>query len=146
MKCQAVAWKLSSLVGVENEKVVVEEVMPTVVVVPPAANRKRGRHPRLKLVLKWGSRPVRPWRCWVLSFEWLRLCSLTFVQKMRVSWRMIEELIELQSRATIVGRTMGDELCRAQTVVVPKLETELEASASSLKTTLEAADTYREEM
>ena len=58
---------------------------------------------------------------------------------------LVEELIELQSRATIVGRVLGDEVCRAQTVVVLKLKAELEASANSLKTALEVADTYREE-
>jgi len=59
---------------------------------------------------------------------------------------LIEELVELQSRATVVGRALGDELSRAQTMVVPKLKTELEASVSSLKTALEAADTCREEI
>jgi len=59
---------------------------------------------------------------------------------------LIEEFVELQSQTTFVGKALGYELSRAQTEVVPKLKAELLASASSLKTTLEAVDTCREEM
>lgn len=57
---------------------------------------------------------------------------------------LIEELVELQSRATLVGKTLGKELNRTRIVVVPMLRAELEESANSLKATLEAAETCRE--
>ena len=59
---------------------------------------------------------------------------------------LIEELVELQSRVTIVGKALGDELNRTQTVVVPKLKAELEESANSLKSAIEMTETCREEM
>jgi len=59
---------------------------------------------------------------------------------------LIEELVELQSRATVVGRAIGDELSRTQTVVVLKLKAELEESTLSLKNAIETLETCREEM
>ena len=54
--------------------------------------------------------------------------------------------MELQSRATVVGKALGDELNRAQTVVGSKLKAELEALASSLNATLETAESCKIEM
>jgi len=59
---------------------------------------------------------------------------------------LVEELVELQCRVVVVGRTIGDELNRTQSVVVPKLKAKLEDSALSLKNALEVADACREEM
>jgi len=136
LKRQAAARKLSSLAGVAKEKVVEEEVAPTVVVAPPAANWKKGRLLKTQIGSDVGQ----------LSSRGLTMLSpsLRVARAMQIDLRLedegilaiiptkdlIEELVELQSRATVVGRALGDELSRAQTVVVPKLKAELEASAS----------------
>jgi len=152
LKRQAVARKLNSLAGVGKEKVVVEEVAPTTTVVPPTANRKRGRSPKVQIGSKVGQSSGRP--LIMLS------PSMRVAQAMQFNLRpedegvlvaiptkdLIEELVELQSRATIVGKALSDELSRAKMVVMSKLKAELEESASSLKAALEAAEACREEM
>jgi len=59
---------------------------------------------------------------------------------------LIEELVELQSRAIVVIKALGDELNRTQTVVVPKLKAELEESTSSLKSAIKTTEICKEEM
>jgi len=49
LKSQAVARKVRSLAGVGKEKVVMEDVAPTAVVVPPTVNQKRGRPPKTQI-------------------------------------------------------------------------------------------------
>jgi len=43
----------------------------------------------------------------------------------------IEELFELQSRGTLVGKTLGEELKRSNTLLVPKQKVKLTESANS---------------
>jgi len=59
---------------------------------------------------------------------------------------LIEELVELQSRATIVGKTHGEEFNKTSTIVVPKLTAELEESTNLLKAALESVEACREKM
>lgn len=49
-------------------------------------------------------------------------------------------MVELQCRAAVVGIAIGDELNRAQSVVVPKLKVKLENSALSLKNAIESVE------
>jgi len=58
---------------------------------------------------------------------------------------LIEEMVELQCRATVVSRAIDDELKRVESVVIPKLKNRLEDSALSLKNALAAADKCQEE-
>ena len=46
---------------------------------------------------------------------------------------LIEELFELKSRTTLVGKTLGEEMKRTNTTLVSKLKAELAESANSLK-------------
>jgi len=59
---------------------------------------------------------------------------------------LIEELVEMKSWATAVGKTLGEELNRTSTILVPKLRAELEESTNSLKAALEAVEACREKM
>jgi len=58
---------------------------------------------------------------------------------------LIEEKVELQCRATVVSRAIGDELKRTKTVFIPKLKKQLSDSAVSLKEALKAVDEARNE-
>jgi len=49
---------------------------------------------------------------------------------------LIEEMVELQCRATVVSRAIGNELKRAESVVIPKLKNRLDDSTVSLKKAL----------
>jgi len=59
---------------------------------------------------------------------------------------LIEEMVELQCRAAVVSRAIGDELKRVKTVSIPKLKTQISESAVSLKEALKAVDDAREEV
>lgn len=52
----------------------------------------------------------------------------------------------LQSRALVVGRTLGEELEKTFFVVLTKLKTEMAESTSPLKATLEAMEAFKEKM
>ena len=56
---------------------------------------------------------------------------------------MVEETVELQCRAAVATRALGDELRRAKTVSIPKLKSQLNESAVSLKDALKAAGEAR---
>lgn len=56
---------------------------------------------------------------------------------------LIVELIELQNRNMVVGKTLGEELEMTKTMAVPKLKMELAESGNSLKATLEAVEACR---
>ena len=58
---------------------------------------------------------------------------------------LIEEMVELQCRAAVVSRALGDELKRAKTVSIPKLKKQLSDSVVSLKEALKAVDEARNE-
>ena len=59
---------------------------------------------------------------------------------------LIMKFIELQSRALVVGHTLGEEVERTTIVVVTKLKTELAEPSSSLKAMLEAMRALEEKM
>jgi len=59
---------------------------------------------------------------------------------------LIKEQVEFQSRATVVGKTLGEELKRTSTMLVPRLRMKLAESANSLKATLETTEACREKM
>jgi len=59
---------------------------------------------------------------------------------------LIEELVELQIRVIVVGKTLGEELNRTTTVLVPKLRAEWEELTNSLKAALEVVEACRENM
>jgi len=152
LKRQVVGRKLSSLTGIEKEKADVEEIVSPVAVATPAVNRKRGHPPKAQASFEVGPSSGRPLT--------MLGSSMRVASAMQFELRpedegvlvaiptkdLIEELVELQSRATVVGRVIGDELNRTQTVVVPKLKAKLEESIVSLKSAIEAAETCREEM
>jgi len=54
-------------------------------------------------------------------------------------------MVELQCRAAVVSRAIGDELKRAKTVSIHKLKTQLSESVVSLKEALKAVDDARNE-
>ena len=56
---------------------------------------------------------------------------------------MVEETVELQCRAAVATRALGDELRRVKTVSIPKLKSQLNESAVSLKDALKAAGEAR---
>ena len=56
---------------------------------------------------------------------------------------LIEEMVELQCRATVVGRAIGNELKRVKTVSIPKLKSQLSELTVSLKDALKAVDEAR---
>jgi len=58
---------------------------------------------------------------------------------------LILELVEIKSRALVVGRMLGKELEMTTTMVVPKLKTELAEFASSLKASLDAMEAFKKE-
>jgi len=58
---------------------------------------------------------------------------------------LIEEMVELQCRAAVVSKAIGDELKRAKTVSISKLKTQLSESVVSLKEALKAVAEARDE-
>ena len=127
--------------------------MPPVVAVAPAGNRKRGRPPKTQVSPDVGSSSDgKPLTMLGLSIRvaptmQFDLCLEDEGVLVAIATKdLVEELVELQCRVVVVGRTIGDELNRTQSVVVPKLKAKLEDSALSLKNALEVADACREEM
>ena len=57
---------------------------------------------------------------------------------------LIVELVELQGRTTLVGKTLGEELKRTNNVLVPKFE--LEETVNSLKVVTTTVEEYKEKM
>jgi len=153
LKRQADEWKLSSLTGIATSKAVVEEIVPPVAAVAPAGNRKRGRPPKTQVSPDVGpSSGGKPLTMLGLSIKVTPTMQFDLrpddegVLVAIPTKDLVEELVELQCRATVVGRAIGDELNKTQSVVVPKLKAKLDDSALSLKNAMEAADACREEM
>jgi len=124
----------------------VEEIAPLVAVAAPAVNRKIGRPPKVQAGSEVGPSSGR---LLTMLGSLMRVAS-TMQFELRPEDEgvlatiptkdLIKELVELQSRATVVGRAIGDELSRTQTVVVPKLKAELEESTLSLKNIIKTAE------
>jgi len=147
LKRQVTVRKLNNLVGVGKGKADVEEIAPPVAVVAPAINRKRGHPPKVQASVEVGLSSGRPLTMLgssmqVASAMQFELCLEDEGVLAAIPTKdLIEELVELHSRATIVGKALGDELNRTQTMVVPKLKAKLEESANSLKSAIETAET-----
>ena len=58
---------------------------------------------------------------------------------------LIEEMVELQCRAAVVSRAIGDELKRAESVVIPRLRAKLDESSQALKKALQDIDACQKE-
>jgi len=145
LKRQAEGRKISTVVGIMPQPTAIETVSPEHTVVAPVQSKKRGsssKAPRSEARTSSGS-PV----------SMLGL-SLRVTPTMQFDLRqedegilatvptldLIEEMVELQCRAAVVSWAIGDELKRAESVVIPKLKTQLNDLALTLKNSLEAAD------
>jgi len=58
----------------------------------------------------------------------------------------IVELVELQGWGTLVGKTLGEELKRTNTVLVPRLKAELVKLVNSLKAATTTVEECKEKM
>ena len=152
LKRQVVARKLSNLAGVGKGKADVEEIAPPVAAATPAVNRKRGRPPKVQASVEVGLSSDGPLTMLGSSMQVASAMQFDLhpedegVLVVIPTKDLIEELVELQSRATIVGKALGDELNRTQTVMVSKLKAKLEESVSSLKSVIETTAKEEQEV
>jgi len=149
LKKQAEGRKTSPIILIATQPAAIEIVEPEIAVATPV-NKKRGRPskaPRAEIgtssgkpvsMLGLGMR-VAPTMQFDLRAEDEGILAAV------PTLDLIEEMVELQCRAAVVSRAIGDELKRPEVVVIPKLKTQLNDSAVTLKNALEAADKCREE-
>jgi len=150
LKSQVEKRKISIVVGVAPQPTAIETVLPETTVVAPVVSKKRGRPSKAQRpevgtssdrqisMLGLGMR-VAPTMQFDLRPEDEGILAVV------PTLDLIEKMVELQCRATVVSRAIGDELKRAKSVVIPKLKTQLYDSTLSLKNALEAADKCQEE-
>jgi len=149
LKRQANKSKISALAGtvpLPTER----EIAPVEVAIAPAQGKKRGRPakvPRTETRSSSGSPTsmlgssvrVAP----TMQFD-LRPED-EVVLAVVPTLDLIEEMVELQCRATVVSRAIRDELKRVKTVSIPKLKSQLSESSVSLKDALKAIDEARKD-
>ena len=150
LKKQADGHKISIIAGIALPTTAVELVSPEAAIFAPVMSKKRGRPPKtqhLEVGASFGraismlglSLRVDPTMQFDLRSEDEGILAVV------PTLDLIEEMVELQCRATVVSRAIGDELKRAESVMIPKLKTKLKDSVVSLKNALEAVDVCREE-
>jgi len=147
LKRQANKSKIATIAGIVPRPTE-REVVPVEAVPAPAQGKKRGRPakvPRTEAPSSSGS-PIS-----------LLVSSVRVAPTMQFDLRpedeeifaniptldMVEETVELQCRAAVATRALGDELRRVKTVSIPKLKSQLSESAVSLKDALKAVDEAR---
>jgi len=143
LKRQATNWKLGSLIAVGKDKVIVPvEAAPANAPFLPVPNQKRGRPSKAQASVGVGQSSIRQSSMLGPSLQLAQAVQFDLLPKDEgvlaaiPTENLIEELVGLQSRATIVGKALGEELKRTSTVLVPKLRTELAKSVNSLKVAL----------
>jgi len=144
LKCQASARKIRKLAGADKGLAVAKEVAPPIVAIPPSANRKRGRLTKVHIGAEVEPTMLSPSLRVGQTMQFDLFLEDEGVLVAIPTKKLIREWVELQSRATIVGKALVDELERANTTVVPKLKAELEESARKLKAALEVVEACRE--
>jgi len=117
LKRPAARRKLESFEGIGKEKAITPvEVIPTTSPIPPAASRKRGRPPKVQAGPETGQSSIRQSSMLSPSMQVAQAVQFEFLPEdegvlVAIPTRnLIEELVELQSRATVVGKTLGEEL------------------------------------
>jgi len=146
LKMQANKSKIATIAGIVPRSTK-QEVVPVEAVPAPAQGKKRGRPakvPRTEAQSSSGS-PVS-----------LLVSSVRVAPTMQFDLRedeeifaniptldMVEETVELQCRAAVATRALGDELRRVKTVSIPKLKSQLSEPAVSLKDALKVVDEAR---
>ena len=149
LKRQAKGRKISAIAGIAPQPTS-REVVPAEPAAAPAQGKKRGRPtktPRSEAHTSFGS-PVSMLGLSVrvaptMQFD-LRLNDEGVLAAVP-TLDLIEEMVELQCRATVVSRAIGNELKRAKTVSIPKLKKQLSDSAVSLKEALKAVEDAQNE-
>jgi len=145
LKRQVEGRKISTVVGITPQLTAIETVSPKHTVVAPNQSKKRGspsKAPRSEARTSSGS-PVS-----MLGLSFRVAPTMQFDLRLEEegvlaavpTLDLIEQMVELQCRAAVVSRAIGDELKRAESVVIPKLKTQLKDSALTLKNSFEAAD------
>ncbi len=147
LKRQANKSKIATIAGIVPRPIE-QEVVPVEVVAAPVQGKKRGRPAKA---------PRNDARSSLGSPTSMLGSSVRVAPTMQFDLRpededtlaaiptldLIEEMVELQCRATVVGRAIGDELKRVKTVPIPKLKSQLSESTVSLKDALKAVDEAR---
>lgn len=150
LKRQANGWKISSVAGVTPSKTTLEVVSPEVAIAP-VANKKRGHPPKAQLHPEVEASSGRAINMLGLSLKVVPTMQFDLhpedegILAAVHTMDLVEEMVELQCRAAVVSRAIGNELKRAQSVVIPKLKVKLEDSALSLKNALQATEACQEE-
>jgi len=149
LKRQAKTRKISVVAGVAPRPTK-REIVPVEPVASPAQGKKRGRPakaPRFETARSSGS-PVS-----MLGLSVRVAPTMQFdlrpedegVLSVVPCLDLIEEMVELQYRAAVVSRALGDELKRTKIVSIPKLKRQLSNSAVSLKEALKAVEDAQKE-
>jgi len=153
LKRQAANMKIGSfeMVGKGNSVILVD-VVPASALVPLAVSRKMGRPPKAQAGVELRSSFVRQSSMLNPSLQVAQALKFDLrpedesVLAVVPTANLIEELLELQSLAVVVGKTLGEKLKRTSMVLVLKLKTELAKSANSFKATVATAKECKEKM
>ena len=150
LKKQAEDRKVSSSVGIVLKPAAVEVVSPEIAVAPPA-NKKRGRPSKvqkLEVGTSSGGKPVSMLGLGLRVAPTMQFDLLPEDEGILAvvpTLHLIEEIVELQCRAAVVSRAIGDELKRAESVVIPRLRAKLDESSQALKKALQDIDACQKE-
>ncbi|XP_068472816.1 uncharacterized protein [Phaseolus vulgaris] len=153
LKRQAKKSKVAAIAGVKSKSpiAVIGEEPTETAIVAPVANKKRGRPtkvPRIEAGSSSGGKPISMLGVGIrvaptMQFD-LRPEDEGILAAVP-TLDLITEMVELQCRAAVVSHAIGEELKRAESVVIPKLKRKLDDSATSLKRALESVEECQRE-
>ena len=150
LKKQAEDRKVSSATGIVPKPAAIEVVSPEIAVAPPV-NKKRGRPSKvqkLEVGTSSGGKPVSMLGLGLRVAPTMQFDLLPEDEGILAAvptLHLIEEMVELQCRAAVVSRAIGDELKRAESVVILRLKAKLDESSQALKKALQDVDACQKE-
>ncbi|KAK7364579.1 hypothetical protein VNO80_13316 [Phaseolus coccineus] len=128
------------------------DVAPASVPVQPMVIRKRGRLPKVQASVEVGSSStvcssmLSPYLPMAQAMQFSLSPEEESILAAAPTNDLIKELVDLQCRDTVVGKTLGEELTRTSVILVPKLKIELAELAKSLQEALATVEACREKM
>jgi len=153
LKRQAKKSKIVVIASVKSKSptAVIGEGPTETAIAAPIANKKRGRPakvPRIEAGSSSGGKPISMLGVGIrvaptMQFD-LRPEDEGILAAVP-TLDLITETVELQCRAAVASHAIGEELKRAESVVIPKLKRKLDDSATSLKRALESVEECQKE-